>query len=559
MTQPDNDTILIQKSVQGDQQAFSELVDRYGSLFLQTAYRLTGNWDDARDIVQEALLYAHASLDSLRDPQRFLPWVRAIIYRTYQGHRKKQTRRTELLNFYISSEGNDPSISAHSILPDQYLYQKELASLLHHSLQSLTERNRRIVELFYLEDWPIRKISDFLKLSTDIIKNRLRTARIQMRKEILGMQTLTPMPRLKPQRIARFEISGSFSGDSSNPFGLNNTLLYQRILAACRKTPLTPFELAKRIDADEAYVIDALLSLLKMEIIAEAVPNHYVANFFFPTVSDDQILLDQCQPYVKKVTQELQKNLATIKKAIDDCSFNEWGFGWNEIHWIVLYEWLPQPPIPGQPKPLSKEEINRFIGPLRPDGGHWYLSGHDLTSPFSERTGSRAFTEYDGSGRHYKVSWPGSGRLMKEKEFAIAVKLADGPKTETEILADLSNEMGREILAECMNAGFITRINGRYHLRFPFVPPEDEEKIADALRPVSAALTEARDEWQIEAPNVAKELGFDWLIENQPNSLIAGIEGLWGLNQQLQMEGLIHPPPDDDNPCWAMWAKVWKA
>ena len=65
MTQPDNDTILIQKSVQSDQQAFSELVDRHGSLFLQTAYRLTGNWDDARDIVQEALLYAHASLDSL--------------------------------------------------------------------------------------------------------------------------------------------------------------------------------------------------------------------------------------------------------------------------------------------------------------------------------------------------------------------------------------------------------------------------------------------------------------------------------------------------------------
>ena len=319
MIQPDNDTVLIQQSLQGDQQAFSALVDRHGSLFLQTAYRLTGNWDDARDMVQEALLYAHASLGSLRDPQRFLPWVRAIIYRTYQGHLKKQTRRTELLNFYISSEGNDPSISAHSILPDQYLYQKELASLLHHSLQSLTERNRRIVELFYLEDWPIRKISDFLKLSIDTIKNRLRNARIQMRKEILGMQTLNPMPRLKPRRIARFEISGSFSGDSSNPFELNNTLLYQRILAACRKTPLTPFELAKRIDADEAYVIDALLSLLKMEIIAEAVPNHYVANFFFSTVSDNQILLDRCQRYVKKVTQELQKNLTTIKKAIDNC------------------------------------------------------------------------------------------------------------------------------------------------------------------------------------------------------------------------------------------------
>ena len=37
MIQPDNDTVLIQQSLQGDQQAFSALVDRHGSLFLQTA------------------------------------------------------------------------------------------------------------------------------------------------------------------------------------------------------------------------------------------------------------------------------------------------------------------------------------------------------------------------------------------------------------------------------------------------------------------------------------------------------------------------------------------
>lgn len=549
-----SDDVLIEKSIHGDQRAFNVLVERHGSVLLHAAYGLTRDWDEAQDVVQDALVYAYASLSSLRDPERFLPWVRTIILRTFQGYRKKQTRRLHLLGNHFLIEGDDPSVSAGAELPDRALYEKELSSLVHHSLQSLAERNRRIVALYYLENWPIKAIGEFLGLSTDTIKNRLRSARIQMKEEILSMEMLTT--QLKAKRIARFTISGSFSGDHFSPFGLNDSLLYQRILVACRKKPLTPLEIAERIDADETYVVDGLASLLEKEVVAEAEPNHYVANFFFPSVSDDQMIYRRCEPYVDRVIQALKENLSAIKRVIDDCSFKEMGFGWSEMHWIVLHEWMQQPPVSGKPRALSQAEINRSIGPLRPDGGRWFLLGHDLTSPFSENIGSRSFTQYD-MGRHYQVHWPGSGRLMSEGAFAVAIQLAKGPKTETEILSGLSQDIGREVLAECVDEGFVTRKDERYQLNFPFVWPEDEEKIAEVLRPVSNALIEALDDWRGEVSGLAEELGFDWLLENQPDAIVKGLEGLWGLNQQLQTEGFIQPPPDD-NPCWAMWAKTWK-
>ncbi len=384
MTCCDNDADLVLKSLKGDPRSFNQLVERHGSELLHWAYRLTEDWDEATDVVQDSLIYAYHSLDRLRDPKRFLPWAQTIVLRIYQGYIRQKKRRQRLLDYYMTTEGSDPSIATESgLLPDQNLYQKELISLVSRSLKSLTSRNRRIVELYYLEDWPIKKISEGLQLSVDTIKNRLRSARSKIREEMKTMTIADAITKLKPQRIAQFHISGSFFGDAFNPFGLNDNLLYQRILSACRKAPLTPSELADKIGADEVYVVDVLVRLVDAEVMAEADANRYIANCFFPSAEDDQICLRRCAPYVEQVVQALKEQLPAIRRTLNDCSFAKYGFGWAEMHWIVLREWLPQPPVPGRPKELSKDAVIHHLGPLRPDGGFWHLTGHDLGSPLS--------------------------------------------------------------------------------------------------------------------------------------------------------------------------------
>ena len=553
-----SDTDLVLKSQTGNSQAFNQLIERHGSKLLHSAYYMTEDWDEAMDVVQDALIYAYRSLDQLRDPNRFLPWIQTILLRTYRGYIRREKRRHRLLDYYITTEGSDPSIALESgPLPDQDLCQKERISLIHRSLKSLTDRNRRVVELYYLEDWPIKRISAVLHLSIDTIKNRLRSARTQIREEMKVMTTVHPISKLKPQRIAQFQISGSFSGDASNPFGLNKNLLHQRILSACRKTPLTPSELADQICVDEVYVVDALVPLVDMEIIAEAEADRYIANCFFPTTEDDQVCLRRCAPYVERVILALKEQLPAIRKAVDYCSFATYGFGWIEMHWIVLCEWLPQPPVPGRPEELSGDAVSQYLGPLRPDGGFWHLSGRDSGSPLADTSGARSFRGYGELGRHYRIEWPGVGRLMKGKEFALVVSLAKGSKSQEEVLSDLPPERAKETLAECVDLGYINRVHGRYQLAFPVVYPEDEVKIAEVMQPVSDCLEKVRDEWREETVELAKELGFSWLWAHQPDSVRKGLEGVFGLHRRMRAEGLIQPPPASADPCWAMWAKVY--
>ncbi len=120
----DSDAALVLNSLKGDSHSFSELVERHGSGLLYSAYRLTGDWDEAKDIVQDALIYAYRSLGHLRNPQRFSSWVQTIVLRTYQGCIKQKKRRQKLLDYYMTTEGSDPSIAtAPSSLPDQDLHQ----------------------------------------------------------------------------------------------------------------------------------------------------------------------------------------------------------------------------------------------------------------------------------------------------------------------------------------------------------------------------------------------------------------------------------------------------
>ena len=96
----DSDTDLVLKSRTGNSQAFNELIERYGSKLLHSAHYLTDDWDEAMDVVQDALVYAYHSLGRLRDPDRFLPWVQTIVLRTYQGYIRQKKRRKKLLDYY---------------------------------------------------------------------------------------------------------------------------------------------------------------------------------------------------------------------------------------------------------------------------------------------------------------------------------------------------------------------------------------------------------------------------------------------------------------------------
>lgn len=79
MTGPE-DAELVQRARSGDKNAYGELVTRYHGHVYGLAYSLVGDWANAQDITQEAFIRAYLSLDKLREPAKFAPWLRRVTF-----------------------------------------------------------------------------------------------------------------------------------------------------------------------------------------------------------------------------------------------------------------------------------------------------------------------------------------------------------------------------------------------------------------------------------------------------------------------------------------------
>src|SRR4026207_548673 len=82
-------TRLVERARDGDDVAFSELVDLDGDLCYAIAYRIPRDVERAQDAVQQAFLLAWHQLPRLRDPERFSPWLhRLLVNACYEEHRR---------------------------------------------------------------------------------------------------------------------------------------------------------------------------------------------------------------------------------------------------------------------------------------------------------------------------------------------------------------------------------------------------------------------------------------------------------------------------------------
>src|SRR6202035_5025508 len=86
---------LIQKAKAGDDVAFNHVVIAYRKRILGTIARLIGRPEDVEDVAQEVFLRLYYSLDQLRTPEVFEPWLYRLTVNASYDYLRKQKRRSE--------------------------------------------------------------------------------------------------------------------------------------------------------------------------------------------------------------------------------------------------------------------------------------------------------------------------------------------------------------------------------------------------------------------------------------------------------------------------------
>lgn len=175
------DEVLVAKTLEGNKEAFSVLVQRYQKQIYSLAYRLCGDYDGARDLAQDAFLKIYEVLGTFDRSRRFFPWMYRVAHNVCINILSKKQQELVPLDNIIDFEPSSPDAQTQ---PEVSFEQKERQRLISKALSELPEQFRIPLALKYIEGFSYKEISDHLQLPESTIETRLFRGRKMMQKKL---------------------------------------------------------------------------------------------------------------------------------------------------------------------------------------------------------------------------------------------------------------------------------------------------------------------------------------------------------------------------------------
>jgi RNA polymerase sigma-70 factor, ECF subfamily len=161
---------VLARARQGDSEAFRALVERHSRSVFRLAYRMTGNEQDAEDVVQESFLRAYRQLGRFESRANFGTWLYRItancsvdLMRSKQA-RHDQTRKDSLDDAMELSSPNEAS-------PERLAESAQINQRVQDALAGLSPLERAAFTLRHYEGRSIDEISKTLGLGTSAAKH----------------------------------------------------------------------------------------------------------------------------------------------------------------------------------------------------------------------------------------------------------------------------------------------------------------------------------------------------------------------------------------------------
>jgi RNA polymerase sigma-70 factor, ECF subfamily len=171
----------------GNQQAFRVLVERHSHALFRLAYRMTGNEQDAEDLVQDTFLRAFKQLKSFDGRAAFGTWLHRIcVNRSLDSIRARKSRREVSAAQSQESEGIGwlERVAAPQPSPERLTQSGQISDLLGPALQQLSDSERTAFVLRHYEGKPIEEIARTLGVQTNAAKHSVFRAVQKIRRAL---------------------------------------------------------------------------------------------------------------------------------------------------------------------------------------------------------------------------------------------------------------------------------------------------------------------------------------------------------------------------------------
>lgn len=174
-TTPDmaEDIRLVHRTLDGDQNAFAAIVEKYKDPVYNVAYRMLGNAAEAEDVAQEAFVRAYTQLRTYNDQRRFSTWLLSITSHLAID----QLRRRRFLALPLENVPFLEWIADGTVGPEQAALAGETADEMQRILDTLPLKYRAVLILRYWQDQSYEEIASTLGITPALVKARLHRAR----------------------------------------------------------------------------------------------------------------------------------------------------------------------------------------------------------------------------------------------------------------------------------------------------------------------------------------------------------------------------------------------
>lgn len=162
-----DDVEIIKRCQQGDHEAFRELVEHYQNKAVWIAYQMVGNYEEARDISQEAFIRVYRSLANFNLMSNFYTWLYRIVVNLCIDFLRKQKPEHKTVSFEDVGEVS----GTNSV--EQAVEQKELSREVHGTLQQIPLAYRIILILRDIEGFSCKEIGKIVGCNSNTVRWRL--------------------------------------------------------------------------------------------------------------------------------------------------------------------------------------------------------------------------------------------------------------------------------------------------------------------------------------------------------------------------------------------------
>ena len=177
------DVQLIERTLAGDESAFSTLVRKYQKPVHAFVRRKVGDFHIAEEITQDIFLRVYEKLQTLKNPNTFAGWLYVIAAHQCFAWFEKKRIPMESLDAMPPEELEELAYGQYRAKQQEEFANEQQREVVEGLLQKLPEGERSVVTLHYLDSMTCEDVSELLGVSPNTVKSRLHRARKRLKKD----------------------------------------------------------------------------------------------------------------------------------------------------------------------------------------------------------------------------------------------------------------------------------------------------------------------------------------------------------------------------------------